>query len=350
MRKNKKFIRFAIISFLVVTSLISLLYGLCFLTEIDLNNIDMNFFTLYIGSILSIYIPFIFMCLCINISYKLGKKVVDIEAGHIDLKKDKRYFREILNDYGILELAYINNFSKLEKKDILATILNLEMKKVIKLENNQIVEVDKSIPITQTEEYVLRKCISGKVRIDRLDIISEMAKNDAVDKGLIEKENDILKDIIIMFFKTNTLSLILSIIIVILFQIIESNINETLNVILGLIILLSICICSYRVVYLVSYSIHKFKSYKLTSKGKEIKSKLEGLKLYIKEFGNLEDDSKDSITLWQDYLIYSVMFGVNNTIEKEMEDFIEIENQFKNSKKKLFIFIFIVLLLFLIII
>ena len=57
--------------------------------------------------------------------------------------------------------------------------------------------------------------------------------------------------------------------------------------------------------------------YLRTKKGENLNKKIEGLKRYLKEFSTLKDESKDAITIWDDYLIYSVLFGQNTQIIDE---------------------------------
>ena len=57
--------------------------------------------------------------------------------------------------------------------------------------------------------------------------------------------------------------------------------------------------------------------YSRTRLGKSLNKKVEGLKRYLEEFSTLEDKSKDAITIWDDYLIYSVIFGKNTKIVDE---------------------------------
>ena len=53
-------------------------------------------------------------------------------------------------------------------------------------------------------------------------------------------------------------------------------------------------------------------------KSKDINEKLEGLKNYIKDYSLLDEKTSDDITVWEDYLIYSVMFGQNKEVVKEI--------------------------------
>ena len=67
--------------------------------------------------------------------------------------------------------------------------------------------------------------------------------------------------------------------------------------------------------------------YVRSKSGEEINLKLEGLKNYIKDFSVLKERDKKEIPLWEDYLIYSVLFGINTKITKNL---LEIINKGKD--------------------
>ena len=95
--------------------------------------------------------------------------------------------------------------------------------------------------------------------------------------------------------------------------------NEDLEAVF--LMFLSVLYCCY-------YAYRKGKGgklYKRTQKGKEINKKLEGLKHYLKDYSLLSEREAKEIELWEDYLIYSVMFGQNKKVIEEYEKYIEIE-------------------------
>jgi uncharacterized membrane protein len=57
-----------------------------------------------------------------------------------------------------------------------------------------------------------------------------------------------------------------------------------------------------------------------TKKGEILNEKLEGLKNYLKDFSNMHEMEEESLTLWEDYLIYSVIFNQNTKIIKNIWD------------------------------
>ena len=67
-------------------------------------------------------------------------------------------------------------------------------------------------------------------------------------------------------------------------------------------------------------------SYRRTEKGEEINKNIEGLKQYIKDYSLLKDKDKETLTVWEEYLIYSVIFDINDAkIVQKIFDFVEIE-------------------------
>ena len=72
------------------------------------------------------------------------------------------------------------------------------------------------------------------------------------------------------------------------------------------------------------YDEGKGRLYKRTSKGRELNLKLDGLKAYLKDYSLLEEREEKEIELWEDYLIYSVMFGQNKKIIEDFEKYMDI--------------------------
>ena len=62
-----------------------------------------------------------------------------------------------------------------------------------------------------------------------------------------------------------------------------------------------------------------------TKEGKELNIKLEGLKRYIKEYSLLNDKTDSSVEIWEDFLIYSVIFKQNNKISQEYSKYFVVE-------------------------
>lgn len=57
-----------------------------------------------------------------------------------------------------------------------------------------------------------------------------------------------------------------------------------------------------------------------TSIGKDIYLKLNGLKNYIKDFGNFDDRCLKEIVLWEDYILYAITLNESKTLSKQVKE------------------------------
>lgn len=74
------------------------------------------------------------------------------------------------------------------------------------------------------------------------------------------------------------------------------------------------------------YKQGKGQIYKRTNKGIKLNQKIEGLKKYLKDYSFLSERESKELELWDEYLIYSVMFGQNKKIIEEYEKYFEIQS------------------------
>ena len=54
-----------------------------------------------------------------------------------------------------------------------------------------------------------------------------------------------------------------------------------------------------------------------TKKGLELQSKMSGLKNYIKDYSELAEKDLNQLKLWDDYLIYAVIFNLKGNLDIE---------------------------------
>ena len=58
---------------------------------------------------------------------------------------------------------------------------------------------------------------------------------------------------------------------------------------------------------------------------KRIEEKIEGLKNYIKDFSILDEREQQELMIWDEYLIYSVLFNQNQKIVDDLSSLVEAE-------------------------
>lgn len=241
-----------------------------------------------------------------------------------DFEKNKNYFRDVIKDYSVSELNYIDKF-KLEKKQAYtAKLLELEKNKIIKIDNGKIVKLKQ--PNSIIDEKFVDSIKNSKVTLS-LTEYEELIERNALDDGLITKLGIFDK------FKDKKTVIIMTIVFILMFVYVfwVASIQETENIYATLFIagVLSILVVMIIFLFYFVYSISYFaksailQKYKRTEKGKEINTKLDGLKIFMEEFSNIDSKESKHLVLWEDYLIYSVMFDINKKIQEEYSKYFD---------------------------
>jgi heme/copper-type cytochrome/quinol oxidase subunit 2 len=267
------------------------------------------------------------------IKYAANKSRKD-NMSKIDFSKSKEYYREILKEYSPAELSYIDDFKINPMRECVSTILNLKLKNRVEIGKDGIVVIDNNEEnLKRTEKFILNSIDGGKVKISNSGYIETFAQKEAIEDELITKNTEAknqIKNIIIRTILIFVLSFIL-------FAVFCNNIerfNEinngvTVGIILAIVIAVFIIInliFQLAPIVIIIYSLMQINSYKRTEKGEEINKNIEGLKKYIKDYSLLNDKEEKELTIWEEYLIYSVIFNLNNTdIVQKISAFIEFE-------------------------
>lgn len=237
----------------------------------------------------------------------------------IDFKNDT-YYRDIISNYSPAELSYIDDF-KLEEKDIVATLMSLELKQKIKIGDNIHLINESEEGLEENEKYVFNNIKNNTLKDINLIAFEEVVKKDALKNELLEEKKNIKKTIL---KKILTCSLVYFAIIIgfIKFPEIFNKLPTDQDIILVimlvtmLVLFFAMIIFPYSmIVYIKSYSLmNEINPYVRSKKAKGINIKLEGLKKYIKEYTLLDKKEYKEIVMWENYLIFAVMFGQNNNI------------------------------------
>lgn len=274
------------------------------------------------------FIPIILIKWRIKSAKKVAKKEI---MSKIDFSKDKGWYREIIKDYSPAELSYIDDFTINPINDIVATLLSLKLKKKIELKDNTIEILNSNNDgLKETEKFVLKNIQNGKVNIDSIEAFAEIAKVEAIKHKTIEEEKDIVIKIV-----DDVIGRIITIFILFVIMngihAVEGYFDEY-EFVANAIVMLDIGAVGVilfgpilYIPYLFSYIISKIKSFERTEKGEEINIKIEGLKNYIKNYTLLAEKEKNDLVVWEEYLIYSVLFDVNKQLTKDLSKLIKIK-------------------------
>ncbi len=299
------------------------------------NNITTRYIAVAVGSCVPLLLFGILIMATAGKS--IGKKMVEKETlSKDDFNKEKEYFRNIVKEYCPTELLFLNNLDIKNKTYVVLSLLNMYKNKIIDINDDGV----KKLTDTTTnniDNYVLSKIQNNAVYINSLDF-NQFIMNKCISDNLIIKNNKIsffekyvknkskYTEMIAGFF------IIFPIIILVIAAVIFRANDQTLsdNSFKYFVLFVPIYACSSFYIISIfnsfakSYEKNKESSFIRTSKGNDINKKLNGLKNFLLEFSDLENGEKEEIMLWDEYLIYSVMFDQNTKIYDDISKFITI--------------------------
>ena len=327
MKQKKK----VIIIFLIILTILTISrlieYYPIYVGIIQENNVNGNgkvIWTLIwlVGSVFAGIISSIIPGVIIGMIYRVysnGGKVSKKESskrkiGILDLGEYEGYYRDIISEYSPAVLSFIDDFESNAQKDRAATLLNLKLKEYIDIKNKKIEILNKDFSkLTESEKYLLENRESGKFNGSEFE---NRVKQEAIEAGLITSRKfglDSYMKIILPFIVAILLFMFIS----------EINVNMPFQTSLVPVVMLLVCLFfgSLFLIYNLNYVVTFLKyGYTRTKKGREINKKLQGLKNYLKDFSNLDKKSFNDVILWEDYLMYSVIFDQNKKIIDEILD------------------------------
>jgi len=260
----------------------------------------------------------------IYFGFRFGiKRFKKDKLSEIDFKKHEAYYRDILKNYSPAELSYIDKFEILPQNDIAASLLSLELNKNIYLDNKiQINNTYTENNISSNEKYILDSIEDGIITNLNETEFTTKVKEDAIRNGLL-KESKIEwgKFTRVLILSISFMALMIFICITLFSDFVSNptNIADWKLFILMFAILLVLYLPISIGIYFNTYIVKmKKNSYIRTKKGEELNENLEGLKNYLKDYSNIHEKDEKSLTLWEDYLIYSVIFNQNTKVIKNI--------------------------------
>lgn len=252
---------------------------------------------------------------------KLAKQTIKYEKlSKEDIIKNNDLYRDILNNFSPAVLSYIDNMSFNFETLVISTLLHLKQKKYISIDNSTIIKLNYSnnIKLTNTEQYILDSISNGKICVSKNTLQNNIIK-DSLKENLIKADYNLRKKLLKKFLFFTGLYILIAIIIISF-----SNYKSLFEMLLFWILLtiLGTLPIGSIIYYFTYYNKHMNNPLFRTNKGNELNKKLEGLKNYIREYSLLKEKNDESIELWEDYLIYSIIFGQNTIISKEYMQYI----------------------------
>lgn len=266
---------------------------------------------------IALNMPLIIAIIIANIVLKKNNKEF-YNKDSIDKKTDDlQYYREVLSSYSPAELNYVYSANTQFPKDAVTTLLSLKLKKIIDLnnENNTITILKDDTNISNSEKYVLNKIKDEKLKNFEPIKYQQIVQEDVENKHLTNKGSKKNMSAFSMLF--------IAIIIILLFFIIVFALPSEgiLGFISVILIPLIFIILSLGIPGIILYCILRtYNPYKLSKEGKQLRKKLLGLKNYITQFSLLQEKDIKDLIVWEDYLIYSIIFDLNDDLISKIQE------------------------------
>lgn len=274
----------------------------------------------------------IFLIILFIVIKLVNKKIRKEKLNKDDFKRSKDYYRDILYGYGACELSWIDDFKLEIPKDIIAELLQLENKKFIKINENNIelLENFDTNTLNETQKYLLSCIEDGKVKNVSQIKLQETVRKDALQHKIVEQREESKKKKKKRMIKAILIAVIVNIVMKVAFNIIsEMNFENNMISIISFIIyaIVFIIFSFYPMILIISYIIYNIKStldpYFRTKEGEELNRSIEGLKNYLKDYTLLDKQEKDGIVVWEEYLVYSVLFNQNKKMIEKYKSIVE---------------------------
>lgn len=261
---------------------------------------------------------FAFSCFFIYIlfDYLTERHVQITKLSKADFVNDKQLYRDILKNYSPVLLAYIDKMRFDYDISVVSGLLSLKNKGYIEIYEDKlnIIKYD-FFNLNMPERYIIENIRNGKVQ--NLNQLKNIVFEDGKRKGLLIPNKKWMG----MFSKgMKNLFIFTVIYFLVVYPILENLISLFNNAIISNDVMPITVFLGY--IYVILYAVKsKENLYNRSKTAEELNQKLEGLKKYIDEYSLLKDKTSEDITLWEDYLIYSVIFNQNNDIIEEYKKF-----------------------------
>ena len=231
-----------------------------------------------------------------------------------------KYYRDIVGDIPPAMLSIIYNRHINTEDQIISTIIYLNEKQVINIENNKIIVMNNQDQLLEHEKNII-EYLNGKINnYEFSSDYSSLLMTDLEKQGyVVTKANDFVDMTELMQLTVIWIMISLIILMPIIAPLIEMGV---------------LLIFPY-VFAIISISFYKLISKKIipvirTDKALELSSKLNGLKNFLKDFTIISDKQIEEIKIYDDYILYGIIFDLKGSLNNQSK---ELYNNIKKILK-----------------
>lgn len=307
--------KFKLSNFLIVLLFffcINLLIGL-FINSVGCLSIEIN--TLLI---LTLLFSFVDIVLVIAFYEKIYFFFMKKQYGKVNYENldNFKYYRELLREYSISELAYIYD-KKTSCNNLVALELNYLIKEnSLKIEDNKLIIMDRE-NLNYIQNYLLDSINFIDSSEFKLGFIKELEKK-LIDKGIFVSLNNSRG-----YAEAAPWVIIFGLFLMCCLIFINQKLLPYAFLFWFLLIMFLSAADDYKI--------------KLRSrKGEEIYLKLRGLKKYLNDFNNFDEKQLEEIHLWDEYMLYAIILEEGKEAKEEMiSTYNDILDKLENGNLKI---------------
>ena len=319
LKNLKKVIKYTII-ILLIMSLINIAFYWDFfekdiISNLYLLNDILSTERLFAGFIL---LPEILAYFYFKLKYKKGKVI---------FKDNDELTREVFEEYPPALCDFLCNRITNAYTDHSATILNLEQKGYVEVSKDSIKVKDENTKILKLHQQYVIDCLKEKTIFDMIKFKQYVAQ-DALDMNLV-------------YIKKTIKSLPKILMFAVFFGLIALNKKLNSDALMYFIDIYSVAMIIYYMIAIYinnkaeGYDLKSF-NYKLTQKGKDVKEKILGLKIYMRDYSLLNERSIEEKELWGNYISYALALKEGKNVEKFVSENERYRNLiYKNRRNKM---------------
>lgn len=239
-----------------------------------------------------------------------------IENKNIVEELNIEYYRNIIDNYSPAMLSVIYDGRLDFNKDLMLSVLYLKTKGYISIEEDSIVQIKEDNNISDDLKIILSSL--NFFMKDNLSYTDNYGRVKDTDAGKFHKNwpKSVFKKIVdsgLAIERKEKKSPNLLSIILFIEGIVMLMIDEQLISFFAFALSLSLT------TYILKYLTFAYNQYPKTQSGYELYIKLRGLKKFMRDYSKLNERQLSELELWDDYMLYTIMFNKNTRLNKEFK-------------------------------
>lgn len=320
-----------------------------------------------------------FLILAIYLAYRIPRKRILKQNTKYEVIDNIDYFRERFKGITPSEISLLTDLEIETKKDLSASILNLYNNKLISFDNKKHIIIDKDVnldDLRESDKLLYSLLLNSNLNPISIKEWKELSAKEAIEDGFIEekkrKKSYGFSDSILTIFKWVGVMFLAGIIGGLYLvtpvgqklmdnmdtyekitkdvkdqQVIVNMIKDDEEfskltydiyvesipvVIVGTFAVVALFALFSMPFYLRArkityYLVDANDRYERTSEGKVLVEQIVGMKNFIHDFSNLSEEEKESVVLWNDFLVYAVLLEENDKIINDIFKYKKVDTK-----------------------